>query len=366
MAYYNTTKRPKADGTVRYRCIVGVKSGGKHVHRESRTFSKLSMADTWGKKRVAELEANGVPNLNDVNVMTVGELVRRYIDDPNLGGKAGRTKGYVLQLLADCDISLVKLTDLDTTHVIEHCRGRNAAGAGPSTVSHDVSYLASVLGTAKPIFGIEFTRNPAHEARPMLLQMGLIGKSRRRNRRAVGDELDRLEAALKTRSEHRAAIIPYVDILNFSVLSCMRIGEVCRLRWEDVNEKNRAILVQDRKDPRKKVGNHMIVALLGDAWTILQRQPRKGQLIFPYNSRSVTAGFQRVRNDLGIDGLQYRDLRREGASRLFEAGFGIEEVAQVTGHRDLSILWLVYRELYPEPLHEKYEELQKRLKQNKT
>ncbi len=30
MAYYTIEKRPQADGTIRYRCTVGVKSDGPH------------------------------------------------------------------------------------------------------------------------------------------------------------------------------------------------------------------------------------------------------------------------------------------------------------------------------------------------
>jgi integrase len=81
------------------------------------------------------------------------------------------------------------------------------------------------------------------------------------------------------------------------------------------------------------------------------RQTKVGALIFLYNARSVTAGFQRVRNKLGIVGLRYHDLRREGASRLFEASYSSEEVAQLTGHRNLNILWKVYTQLYPHQLH---------------
>lgn len=359
MAYYNIVKRPRADGTVRYRCTAGVKEGGKHLHRETRTFGKLAQAKTWGAKRVAELEENGVPNINDIGKMIVGDLLKRYINDPNLGGKAGRTKRYVLDMLLDCDIADVLLTDLSTSHVIEHCRQRNGAGAGPSTVNHDVSYLSSVLASAKPVYGIDYTTNPATDARPLLLQMGLIGKSKRRSRRPVSDELDRLLEGLEARSDHVAAKIPFVDILNFSILSCMRVGEVCKIRWEDVDEKQKAVLVRDRKDPRKKSGNHMLVPLLGETWDIVQRQSKTSELIFPYNSRSVTAGFQRVRNTLGIEDLRYHDLRREGASRLFEAGFSIEEVAQVTGHRSLNVLWQVYTELYPKSLHDKFNALKK-------
>ncbi|WP_459448242.1 hypothetical protein [Erwinia amylovora] len=47
----------------------------------------------------------------------------------------------------------------------------------------------------------------------------------------------------RARSDHVAATIPFVDILNFSILSCMRVGEVCKIRWEDVDEKQKAVLV---------------------------------------------------------------------------------------------------------------------------
>lgn len=359
MAYFTIVKRPRADGTLRYRCTVGVKEQGKHLYRESKTFGKLALAKTWGTRRAAELEEHGVPSDSDASQITVRQLLMKYINDPDLGGKAGRTKNYVLNMLVDCDIAQIKLADLSVNDVVEHGRLRAGAGAGPATVSHDLSYLSSVLASAKPIFGIEYTANPVAEARVLLVNMGVVGKSQRRSRRPVGDELERLEEGLRARQDHRSAAIPFIDILNFSILSCMRIGEVCRIRWDDIDEKQKAVLVRDRKDPRKKDGNHMMVPLLGNAWGIVQRQPKKSELIFPYNAKSVTAGFQRVRSALGIEDLRYHDLRREGASRLFEAGFSIEEVAQVTGHRSLNVLWQVYRELYPKSLHQRFDELSK-------
>ncbi|PLM50098.1 integrase, partial [Klebsiella pneumoniae] len=95
------------------------------------------------------------------------------------------------------------------------------------------------------------------------------------------------------------------------------------------------------------------------AWRILTMQPRVDDRVFPFNPKSITAMYRRVRDELGIEDLRYHDLRREGASRLFEAGFSIEEVAQVTGHRSLNILWQVYTELFPKTLHEKFDKLQK-------
>lgn len=360
MAYFNTTKRPRADGTPRWRCTVGIKEGGKHLYRETRTFAKEALAKAWGRKRALELESEGVPAPIRLDRMTVGELITLYLNDPAKGGKAGRSKIYVLKMLIDCELASLPLPDLTVQHVINHCRQRFAAGAGPVTINMDVIYLGGVLDAAKPIYGINYADNPAKEARPQLLGMGLIGNSQRRHRRPMQEELDRLIVGLRERESYRSAFIPFVDILNFSILSCMRIGEVCRIRWDDINSAQRAVLVRDRKDPRKKEGNHMLVPLLGEAWELVQRQPRTDERIWPYDSRSVTAGFQRVRNALGITDLRYHDMRREGASRLFEAGFSIEEVAQVTGHRSLNVLWQVYTELYPKSLHDKYQALQAR------
>ena len=122
---------------------------------------------------------------------------------------------------------------------------------------------------------------------------------------------------------------------------------MCRILWDDLDIQGEWVMVRDRKDPRKKEGNHMRVPLLGGAMEIILKQPRVSSRIFPYNSRSVTAGFRKTRNILGIEDLRYHDLRREGASRLLEQGYSIERVAQVTGHRDLNMLWRIYTDLNP-------------------
>ena len=54
--------------------------------------------------------------------------------------------------------------------------------------------------------------------------------------------------------------------------------------------------------------------------------------------------------DLAIKDLHFHDLRHEGTSRLFEAGFAIEQVALVTGHKDWKMLRR-YTHLKPESLH---------------
>tara|TARA_R110001592_G_C13121800_1_gene745857 strand:- start:681 stop:1760 length:1080 start_codon:yes stop_codon:yes gene_type:complete len=354
MASFTITKRPKANGDFSYRCAIVVKKNNAIIHRESKTFRKKELARTFGKKRVQEIENE---ELGYKKTVLLSDLLDLYIEDKHLWGTTGRTKRYVIQMLRDCEIANIQSNKLKTSDLIKHCKIRQAAGAKPSTVYHDVCYLRAVMKKAQPVFDIEANTVIFDEALPTLIDMGLIGKSDKRTRRPTQVELEKLRIALEIRQNQKAngnVRIPYLDILDFSILTCMRIGEVCKLKWEDLNRKHKTIIVRDRKDPRKKEGNHMIAPLLGESFNIAVKQPDDNELIFPYNPRSVSAGFQRVRNDLGITDLRYHDLRREGASRLFEQGYSIEEVAQVTGHRNLNILWQVYTQLFPHKLHDKF------------
>ncbi|MBQ4844414.1 site-specific integrase [Pseudoalteromonas sp. MMG005] len=355
MASFTIEKRKTASGEPRYKCIVREKSKGKIIHNESKTFRKNQLAESWGKKRVGELESARVTEIK--NTVTLGTLLNMYFENHDLWNRTGRTKQYVIKMLIDCDIAKVTSNELKVSDLIEHCTNRRDAGAGPATIYHDVAYLRSVMKEAYPVWNIDANYKIFEDAVPVLIKMGLVGKSKKRTRRPTENELDRLRNGLEGRMENRnsgMAQIPYLDILDFSILTCMRVGEVCKITWADLNKEHKTVVVRDRKDPRKKEGNHMIVPLLAGSFDIANRQPNVDDRIFPFNPRSVTAGFQRVRNDLGIEDLRYHDLRREGASRLFEKGYSIEEVAQVTGHRNLNVLWQVYTQLFPHKLHDKF------------
>lgn len=120
----------------------------------------------------------------------------------------------------------------------------------------------------------------------------------------------------------------------------MRQDENCRILWEDVDSDNRTVVVRDRKDPRGKDGNHQTVPSLDstgfDAWSILPEQKLfagRSNRVFPYNSKSVSVAVTRACKHLKIKDLRFHDLRHGATTRLFEAGFRIEQVALVTGHK---------------------------------
>jgi integrase len=130
------------------------------------------------------------------------------------------------------------------------------------------------------------------------------------------------------------------DIIEFAVATGMRLGEICRIRWEDYGD--RIVMIRDRKHPADKNGNDQRVPLLAatgfDAVAIMERQPRREARIFPVYDRSVSDLFRRAVSELKLGDLHFHDLRHEAISRLFEAGYRIEQVALISGHRDWAML----------------------------
>ena len=60
---------------------------------------------------------------------------------------------------------------------------------------------------------------------------------------------------------------------------------------------------------------------------------------YPGKSKQIHgAAFRRQCREIKIEDLHFHDLRHEGTRRLFEAGFTIEQVALVTGHKDWKML----------------------------
>jgi integrase len=133
-----------------------------------------------------------------------------------------------------------------------------------------------------------------------------------------------------------------VDIILFATFSARRLEEITRLRWTDLEpatERHPArILVRDMKNPGVKIGNDIWTELPPEAEAVIARQPKTGVTIFPYTPEAIGAAFQRACKFLGIDNLHFHDLRHEGVSRLFEAGWNIPHVALVSGHRSWASL----------------------------
>ena len=302
----------------------------------SKTLSTKAAAQHWARLTEEKIESREFSNPGDLESITLADLIDRYIEEfAPVSTKLGSLK------IIRAGLGKYSLAELDAAHVVAHCRRRwQRDRTSPGTMSQDLGWLREILRMARTYWGIPYKADPVGDARHILRRpIGghplLVGKARERDRRPSEEELQKLREHWRGKPRQT---IPMVDVVDFAIASAWRLGEITRVRWADINNRDRTIVIRDRKDPRNKYGNNQTVPLLGEAWTIVSRQPNSDERIFPYKEASISTSFSRACEALGIEDLHFHDLRHEGTSRLFEAGYQIPEVALCTGHRDWAVM----------------------------
>ena len=259
-----------------------------------------------------------------------------------VGKPPRRSKAATLKTLKR-DLGKEKIGHLDRQKLIDYGKRRADQGAGPVTLGIDIGVIKMIITHAAAVHGLDISPEPVDLARVALKRLGLIGKGTERDRRPTTDELNRL---FRCFDDNERLTLPMTRIVKFAVATAMRLDEICRVEWTDLDVDRRMLLIRDRKDPRNKTGNDQRIPLFAatgfDAWALVTEQAKelghaKGR-IFPCNSRSVRTAFRRACVEVSAKDLHFHDLRHEGTSRLFEAGFAIEQVSLVTGHKDWKML----------------------------
>ena len=183
-----------------------------------------------------------------------------------------RSKSYSLNKLKQ-DIGHIRINQIDRETIVDFGRHRSIEGAGPSTIGMDISYLKTILLHAKAVHGVHTPAEEVQLARVALNRLGLIGKSRERDRRPTQEELDKLFAFFDANTRYLA---PMSRIIRFAIATAMRQSEICSFEWDDVDMRRRIVTVRDRKDPRQKDGNHQKVPLVDltgyDGWALINEQ----------------------------------------------------------------------------------------------
>jgi len=297
-----------------------------------KTFPNKAQAERWARITESDMDRQDWEDPTLLKDRTLDDVIAA-IGEQKTVTRAMQTAYNNLST----DLGTVTLSHLNAAEIAAFGRLRAKRDeAKPATVMLDLSYLQGLIKFARTHMRLPASTDAVTDARTILASESIAGKSKKRNRRPTDDELNKLEAYWTSPKYLRKATVPMWTLTEFAMATAMRLGEIVRIQWKDLDRKHKTVIIRDRKHPSEKAGNDMEVPLLPVAYFLLPDE--SDDRIFPYNPRTVSTAFTRACLRLGIKDLRFHDLRHEGTSRLFESGYQIQEVAIFTGHRDWGML----------------------------
>jgi len=230
-----------------------------------RTFAKRAQAERWALE--VEYDNRIRYDKHDKSGgLTFDHCMDRYMKVGNFG----RAKLRALEMFRSL-FGHMLVSDFTDQHLLEWAEKR-ALVVSPSTLQSDLSYFNVFW-----IRCIERYRQPnevdlVKRVTRWMRDDGKVANSKQRDRRPTQSEIAMLREYWRGSNTLE---MPLVDMMDFTLIVGVRVSELCRLRWRDfVDGDQPRILIRDRKDPRKKSGNHEWLPLIGDSAAILRRQPR--------------------------------------------------------------------------------------------
>lgn len=279
---------------------------------KAKTFRTKAMAEAWARQTEDELTAGHLVDTKDSDRILLRDLLEQYRNEitPRKRSSVNETN-RINQLVGFLgDVPLCRLTP---DRIVKHADDRLKTCTA-ETVRKDLGTLGHVLKVSQTLWGIRVKGDPVRQAKWILSATGGLEPSTHRDRRLLPGEEKKLKKELPICA--KAAFLLAID-------TGMRRGEIMRIRREDISSDTLHI-------PKGKVGARTI-PLTKRAQRILSRL--EGDELFQIQPDSITQAFERACRRAKITGLTFHDLRHEAASRFFERGLSIPEVALITGHK---------------------------------
>lgn len=296
---------------------------------QTRTFERRSDAVKWGR---ATEDRMRLGEFRGDTKITVAKLFKRYADEVSPGKNGTRWEQIRLTLFIRTALFVYKSLDRISDQDIKSWRDKRVKEVKGSTVNRELNLMSAVFKHASSEWGIKIANPIKGVKRPK--------PGAARNRRISQVEIEQVWKGVggeKLPPAGYGATLGYVPwIMEFGVETAMRLGEMCALRWDQVNLEEGWVLVAKSKN-----GDSRYVPLTLRARVILETLGTHDNRVFPVNAASAGSTFYKLVRRVGISGLTMHDTRHEGTTRL-ASKLSILELAKVVGHRDPKSLMTYY------------------------
>ena len=232
--------------------------------------------------------------------------------------------GHLVRLLGTRSV-----TELCRVHLDEHVAQRRAEQAGAETRRKELMLLRTALRTARQLGAV--TAEPEDVLMPRLRS-----EYTPRERWLEFDEYQRVMKALPEPRQFQVLMACYTGA---------RLGELSRMRWEDIDWRREVIQVRQTKP---KVTTRY-VPLQAELLEVLKaRRQAKGPLLAPFNN--LYRELKRACETAGVVRFSLNDCRRTFGSWMVQEGVPVFTVSKLMGHSSPAMVQKVYGRLSDDSL----------------
>lgn len=300
--------------------------------RDSATFDTRAQAEAWEIKRREELTCNK----HTPSGKTVGDLLDKYVEEISVHKRGERWERIRIEAFKRLPLAQVRLTELDTTHIVAWRNQRLKEVSGASVIRE-----MTLIGHACEVARKEWRWLTVNPVRDVSRPKG----GKHRSRIITEEEIEQICLALgfngkqAVTAQQRTAVA-----FLFAIETAMRSGEICGLRKQDISGSVAHL-------PMTKNGTSRDVPLSPRALELLALLPKASPL-FGLSDKVRDATFRLALSRTTIEDLHFHDSRHLATTRLSKI-FDVLELARITGHKDLKML-LVYYQVSAAELADKF------------
>ena len=340
--------RKRADGRWEGRIVVGHKENGNPIYRS--VFAE-KQSDLMPRLNELKMQYAGV-ELTEESSITLGEWLGRWLEDykkpilrpSTYSGYGKDIENHILPYLGAKKLTQLKTADIQKHYnrLLESGR-KNDIGKGKGLANATVRGIHMVLREALDSAVREglIPRNPADGTSPP--------KIHRKEKQVLTKE--ELETFMKLIENDEV----WYDFFYTEIITGMRQGEICGLRWEDFDEAKGTLRVARSVDFVKKelvIGEtktddgKRTIYLPDSLWRLLAER-KKGAVSewifpnllkpeFPLDPAKAYRQFKKLLEIGELPNIRFHDLRHTFTSHAANSGIAPKTLSEIVGHSKAS------------------------------
>jgi integrase len=351
------TKRKRREGVWELRVYLGRDPVTGNPRQISKTFHGASRAADSALRDLVDKYGEGRP---DGFGVTVGQLLDRWLEEcdrMDLSPTTMRTYRAQIKQTIRPRLGKIVLARLAPKDLDDLYGDMKNDGLSPKTIRNHHAIISSALHQGVRWGWVK--QNVADRAKPPRISP----------RRVSAPSVDAVRKVIEAAEKRDPRLAP---LLMLAALTGMRRGELCALRWTDVDldrgelDVSKSIVViphglaekTTKTDRSRTVALDQVgVALLTYHQAKVYEWAQKAEVVVPpdayvfshavdgskpFRPDNVTGFFTRVRDSVDLPQVRLHDLRHFTATQLIGAGVDVRTVAGRLGHSDPSVTLRVY------------------------